>query len=484
MKRQRKLRKAKTHAENQRFRPWLCLAWQIESMKKQGRETEEEQISDIISSLPDCMLAHILSFLPTKHAILTSILSSRWRVLWTLVPVLHLDKPTLDSIRTSTLNYILFPRNPSTLCKLCIDCPRRSFVDKCVQAAILRGVQELDLVLDLHNQTKELPASVFFCTTLVVLKLRGHFLLNPPDSASSSSSMFPSLKTLQISHVYYANHNSLSTLLPACPLLQDLRIKVSDSDLDFLDKEADNKFNILVLVPTLKILVLDCSFLRWSFKLHINTPALEYFHFKGDLNSDVVSENLPNLFKSVLDVRNCYYLDWMWKLTNFMGLLCNIRSMELWIGTAEYILEHSSSNSHYDVPMFHNLSSLKFYGDFWAMWSPWNAVQLLLCRAPKLQTLTFELNYRCCIRSFSVDFRLKKPLDVPECLSSHLTTCHYKGFSGHVMELVEQILKESKVLKTMKITFNSDLDSKEKLRIHKKIMKFPRTSQTCQIAFD
>ena len=134
--------------------------------------------------------------------------------------------------------------------------------------------------------------------------------------------------------------------------------------------------------------------------------------------------------------------------------------------------------------MFHNLSSLKFYGDLWAMWSPWNAVQLLLCRAPKLQTLAFELNYRCCIHSFSVDFPLKKPLDVPECLSSHLTTCHYKGFSGHAVELVEQILKESKVLKTMKITFNSDLDSKEKLRIHEEIMKFPRTSQTCQIVFD
>ncbi|KAL4613964.1 hypothetical protein ACB092_07G020700, partial [Castanea dentata] len=259
--------------------------------------------------------------------------------------------------------------------------------------------------------------------------------------------------------------------------------QVSDFDLDFLDKEAD-KFNILVFVPTLKILVLDCSFLRWLFKLHINTPALEYFNFKGDLDNEVVSENLPNLFKSVLDVRRCYYLDWMWKLTNFMGPLCNIRSMELRIGTAKYILEHSSSNHYYEVPMFHNLSSLKFYGDLWGMWSPWNAVKLLICRAPKLQTLTFELNYWCSIHSFSIDIPLKKPLDVPECLSSHLTTCHYKGFSRHPMELVEQILKESKVLKTMKITFNSDIDSKEKLRIHEEIMKFPRTSQTCQIAFD
>ena len=75
-------------------------------------------------------------------------------------------------------------------------------------------------------------------------------------------------------------------------------------------------------------------------------------------------------------------------------------------------------------------------------------------------------------------------LDVPECMSSHLTTIHYKGFSEYEMELVEQILKEAKVLKTMKTTVESDLDSKLKLRIHKKIMKFPRASQNCQIAFD
>ena len=78
------------------------------------------------------------------------------------------------------------------------------------------------------------------------------------DSASSSS-MFPSLKILQISHVYYATHDSLSTLLTASPLFQDLTIKLNYSDLVDLDNNA-GKFNILVLVPTLKRLVLECGF--------------------------------------------------------------------------------------------------------------------------------------------------------------------------------------------------------------------------------
>ena len=58
----------------------------------------------------------------------------------------------------------------------------------------------------------------------------------------------------------------------------------------------------------------------------------------------------------------------------------------------------------------------------------------------------FELTHRCRAQCSGPDKRLK-PLDVPECMSSHLTTIHYKGFSEYEMELVEQILKEANVLK-------------------------------------
>ncbi|CAH9061256.1 unnamed protein product [Cuscuta epithymum] len=47
---------------------------------------------DIISSLPDEVLVHILSFLPTKHAVGTSILSHRWQYLFTGVTKLDFDE--------------------------------------------------------------------------------------------------------------------------------------------------------------------------------------------------------------------------------------------------------------------------------------------------------------------------------------------------------------------------------------------------------
>ncbi|XP_048497846.1 F-box/FBD/LRR-repeat protein At4g26340-like [Beta vulgaris subsp. vulgaris] len=51
--------------------------------------TEIEDV-DRISSLPDEILTHILSFMHTKEAVATSVLSKRWEFIWTRVPVIDL----------------------------------------------------------------------------------------------------------------------------------------------------------------------------------------------------------------------------------------------------------------------------------------------------------------------------------------------------------------------------------------------------------
>ena len=59
---------------------------------RQNAQTNTDDYQDIISSLPNSLLTHILSFLPIRDSVLTSILSSKWRPLWTLVPVLDLNQ--------------------------------------------------------------------------------------------------------------------------------------------------------------------------------------------------------------------------------------------------------------------------------------------------------------------------------------------------------------------------------------------------------
>jgi hypothetical protein len=64
--------------------------------KRRKLSRKKDSVLDRISNLPESLLCHILSFLPTKNTVATSILSSRWKLLWTLVPKLDLDTDTID----------------------------------------------------------------------------------------------------------------------------------------------------------------------------------------------------------------------------------------------------------------------------------------------------------------------------------------------------------------------------------------------------
>ena len=58
-----------------------------ERVKRRERQRNySDKDDDFFDSLPDSLLIHILSYLPTRDSIITSTLSRRWRHLWTLIP--------------------------------------------------------------------------------------------------------------------------------------------------------------------------------------------------------------------------------------------------------------------------------------------------------------------------------------------------------------------------------------------------------------
>ncbi|XP_045799183.1 putative F-box/FBD/LRR-repeat protein At5g22670 [Trifolium pratense] len=185
---------------------------------------------DRISSLPDPILHHILSFLPTKIAATTTILSKRWNPLWLSVPTLNFDDTTFE-------DYISFRHFVSTVfLSRDINLPIQSFHLKCakqhsdehdinrfIYAAMQRGgIENLHLNMFGRLSLKvKLLTTIFSCKTLVVLHLRK---VNLKDLSNVTVDL-PRLKTLHLTRVLFERFEYLPKLLSRCPILEELHIK-------------------------------------------------------------------------------------------------------------------------------------------------------------------------------------------------------------------------------------------------------------------
>lgn len=198
--------------------------------------TDSVMMVDRISALPDDLLLHILSFLPTKLAFTTTLLSKRWTPLFYSLPVLdfndiHLeDYETYDRFFCFVHNLMISPlsiNQPLKTFRLCSDyydggffhssCKYRKQDSRTfsawLEAAIQRRVEVIDLNLDSHT----LKPTIFISGTLIVLKL--HYL-NVGNHTSCVN--LPSLKTLHMIYVQFNNRNDYINFLSSCPNLEDL----------------------------------------------------------------------------------------------------------------------------------------------------------------------------------------------------------------------------------------------------------------------
>ncbi|CAN0841581.1 F-box/LRR-repeat protein 13 [Linum grandiflorum] len=110
---------------------------------------------DRISNLPDSILHHILSFLDTKSAVETCVLSKQWECTWKHVHSLNLDLKFREYSRYETfVDNVLSLRHPLHASKViwhpygCISPPADrefSLLRKVLQYAVSHGVQHFDL---------------------------------------------------------------------------------------------------------------------------------------------------------------------------------------------------------------------------------------------------------------------------------------------------------------------------------------------------
>ncbi|GAU25869.1 hypothetical protein TSUD_164100 [Trifolium subterraneum] len=295
---------------------------------------EEEE--DIISTLPDVILCHILSFLETKRYVATTILSKRWNNLWRSVPAMDLGYTELTDqnayIRFSHFVYsVLLSRDPTLPIKnfqlsftyngyqiLSPHSPMDS-VTKWVNYVVQRGVQYIDLSAGISG-FPELPISILTCSTLVDLKIACLSL-----EVGFSPVTLPSLKTLSLESIWFGELRDFMLFLAGSPLLEDL----FTLDISFASDES-----------------LTCD--EWK------------------------SFCLSNLTKAHID---CFRFD----------ITCRFPLKAVYNVSSLY-LEIDQVNCHNDlIPTFHNLTQLEF--DCCSLHYNWKLVVEVLKHCPKLQSL-------------------------------------------------------------------------------------------------
>ncbi|CAA7059913.1 unnamed protein product [Microthlaspi erraticum] len=217
---------------------------------------------DIISALHDDLLLHILSLIPTKQSANTTLLSKRWRFLWTMVPKLDYtendkDEKSIWDFLDKSMQLHKAPLLKSLRIQLGQKCPVDADVVKWISNAVDRCVRNLNLDFNFANNTS-LPNSIYNCKTLVYLTLSHKILVDVPSPAR-----LPSLQSLYLNSVVYKD--------------QDSHVRLTY--IDYRNEEGSGR------------------------SLVIDSPALRYlriFDPSGDYRS--IQKNTPHLDVALVDV--------------------------------------------------------------------------------------------------------------------------------------------------------------------------------------
>ncbi|CAA7062582.1 unnamed protein product [Microthlaspi erraticum] len=418
---------------------------------------------DRISLLPDDFILHILSLLPTKNVLTTSVLSKRWRYLWKLVSKLtyfDTDDNTDHGRFVRFVDRSLFLNTAPVLESLHFKLDRQcSEVDIGLWIRIVaeRGLRELNFEYShMIAEPCKLPRSLYTCGTLVALKLQNVSLVDVRFPVC-----FHLLKTLHLDTVIFLDDESPKKLLSSCPALEVLE----------LDRGGgDNVYRFSVIVPSLQRFIYSASG-GGRTELVVNTPSLKYFK-TFDLGSKYVIEYLPEIVEAHVEVICSNTDDILRSLASLKRLLsCLPREPRSPTGC-----------------VFHQLEQLEFC----TCETEWDALISMLQHSPKLRSLKLnEIHDNfvgCCTLHWD------EPSSVPETLALVLETFEWRNYRGWEIEreLASFILKHSRRLKsatfspTAYILVREELCTttlQQKYGMITELSRLPRGSAECELVF-
>lgn len=411
---------------------------------------------DMISELPQSIIESILTKLPIRDAVRTSILSTRWRYKWSDLTqlvfddncaILSNDKGKVEGNLVKFITRCLFlhlgPIHKFTLSSTFLQ--SSPDVDQWLLFLSRKDIKEFFLELG-EGEWFRAPSSLFCCQKLTRLELF-RCELDPPPSFKG----FSCLKHLNLQQVLIGP-DVVENLISSCPLLESLTLSYFDSlaltihapNLKFLCLEGEFKDICLENTPLLVAI---------SVAMYMTDDIAEYFEHSSSCNFDKFLGGVPCLERLVGHIYFTKYLS----IGNDLGKL---------------------------LVTYRNLKAIELYQVSFEDTKEISVVLRLILNSPNLQELQISGSPNTTIATEAPDLGFWEKEHSCDCTFGQLKTVKMTDMSGvtHEMEFIKFLLRNSPTLEIMGVT-PSVYVTEGRLNMLIDLVRFRRASAQAEIVF-
>ncbi|KAF8082186.1 hypothetical protein N665_0845s0044, partial [Sinapis alba] len=314
-----------------------------------------------------------------------------------------------------------------------------------------------------------LPSSLYTSETLQRLTLINCVFLDVPVHVR-----LPSLATLSLKFVTYANNTSLQRLLSGCPNLEVLSVvvehRIGDPPIE------DPPMDVSLVMPSLQRLHMSDSSSGTRGLYVLDAPSLKYLDISDAASCNFRQiENMPELVRARVSFGAA-------STHKFLKPLSSVRHLTLQQPLTELHMKQVVNPSGM---IFNQLVHLDLY-TFAVGW--WDLLTCMLQYSPKLRFLKLidvcDFS-RISVSGMDIPTGWKPRSSVPECLLHSLEAFEWFGYRGRQRdrEMATYVLKNATCLKTATFSPKSTYLGK-KYRMVKDLASVATASASCQLLFD
>ncbi|XP_074314838.1 F-box/LRR-repeat protein At4g14103-like [Silene latifolia] len=424
--------------------------------------------------LPKEILITILSFLPTKHAVATAILSRSWRYLWTQITALRFTITDFPEHKLNAIIFFIIKRvswRYVNAIELIINngypnAPDPTSLENVVHDIIYDGTNVKELKVFSRNflkSTISLPRSILEKPTLEVLEVYAN--LGFSIGKVEVNDTHPNLKKLVISIREY-DLKSFENLIKSSPLLEILRVHVQVLE-EFNDPIKLNAKN-------LKYSSMNFVYEKHTIeknKITLNTPKLHQFEFHSSCMVELCFLKTPiGLSKAKLfmgDERPLFFLNHVFDVFN---PIFRVKTLKL---SGDLLL--ALTYPGFKVKVFDNLSHVEMGLSYT---QSWYGVKFFLEQCPNVETLVLK---RACNAKWD-NFNWPEFKFLPRRLHKKIQRIELWNFGGIdvVLPILCYIFSVAKALKKLHISIQNNGESK-KINVSSKLLALSKTLPSCEI---